>query len=418
MSVHWVFDDIDRLLTMTSCPHTVVNARSELESGRFPIGNIFHYWKNNWWNRDGHEWRHSGIADRPDRYAYNIGTWNDHGYWTGCDGNQYGFGNFLDYVHPAVLDDARAGKAKLVIDNLNEGFYDDTFYAFMHDSMRRYGLPGSAIIWMSGNELDDRGYNAWCDDNGIMDRFSIVSFCHLLYMQQINLRYRPRPTWADHEAAKANPRLVKIFNCLNRRSRDHRELLMMLMVDAGLHSKAAISHDILRYHAWADHGVPQDLIDRTSSLLPLVIDDGDFDNNKAMHINTKIYMDSWVSCVTETHAIDQEHNLFISEKIWKPIFALQPFLVMGHMGSLELLRSWGFQTFPMLFDECYDDMPFFDRARIIVNNLQRLEVIPDKRGWLAQAREACEWNQERFLSMDWFNDDAYRRFMRAYHRES
>lgn len=418
MTVHWVFDDLDRLLTMTSCPHTVVGDRMELVSGRFPIGNMFHYWKNNWWNRADHVWSYGGVADRPQRYAYNIGTWNDHGYWTGCDGNPHGFTNFLNHVHPLVLEDARNGRARLVIDNLNEGFYDEAFYEFMHRSMARYGLPGASVMWLTGNEHDDRGYQAWCDRHGIRDRFSVVAFCHLMYMQQINLAYRKAPTWDDHLARKALRRSMRGFNCLNRVSRNHRELFVMLLIERGLHRNAAVSHGPIRYHGWTQHGIPQEVIDGANALLPLVVDDPDFDHNKAMHINTDIYLDTWASVITETHAFDEDHNLFISEKLWKPIWALQPFMVLGHAGTLDRLRRWGYETFGMLWDEGYDLMPFNDRVTSLLNNLQTMELIRDRHGWLEQAREVCLHNQRRFLSMDWFQQPEHKRFMAAYTRDA
>lgn len=416
MTVHWVFDDRERFLTMTSCPDTVVSDRSHLVRGRFPIGNIFHYFMHNWWNRTDHDWRHSDVASRPDRYAYNIGTWNDHTYWGGIDGNPHGFRNFLEYVHPDVMEDARAGRALLVVDNLNEGFYDEGFYEFMHSSLARYGVPPASLAWLTGNVLDGRGYAAWCDANGTRQRMHVIGFNHLMYMQQLNLRHSggPEPTWDDHVARKLVPRRVKTFNCLNRVDRLHRELLMMLLIDLGLHTKGLISHDRIKYHAWPEHGISQELVDRANGMLPMVVDDHDFGNNKAMHINTDIYLNSWVSLVTETHAVDQDHNMFISEKVWKPIWALQPFMVLGQRGMLSTMRGMGYATFPELFDEGYDSMPFMDRVRSILANVQSADVVYDKMGWVSQAREACEHNRRVFMSADWYNDRSHHEFMAAY----
>lgn len=414
MSVHWVFDDPDRLLTMTACPDTVIGKGSHLVKGRFPVGNIFHYFMHNWWNRDDHSWSCSGVQDRPDRYAYNIGTWNNHGYWTGIDGNQHGFANFLEYVHPDVMEDARMGKALLVVDNLNEGFYDPGFYDFMHASLHARGVPPSNIAWLTGNVLDRRGYESWCDATGTRQRMHVIGFNHLMYMQQLNLRYREAPTWDDHLARKAPPRRAKTFNCLNRVDRIHRELLMMLLIDLDLHTKGLISHDRIKYHAWPEHGISQDLVDRANSMLPMVVDDADFGNNKAMHINTDIYLDSWISVVTETHAIDQDHNLFISEKVWKPVWAMQPFLVLGHKGMLASMRDLGYATFPQLFDEGYDGMQFPDRVKSILANIQSADIVHDKIGWISQVREACEHNHRTFMSADWFRDPTHAEFMAAY----
>ena len=414
MSVHWVFDDADRLLTMTACPHTVYGDKTELIAGRFPMANLFHYFKNNWWNRADHSWQHSSVADRPRCYAYNIGTWNDAGYWTGWSGNAHGFENLLNYVPPAVLADARDGRVLLVMDNLNEGFYDTDLYEFLHQSCTQFGLPPSTICFMTGNELDPRGYAQWCDQRGLTDRITLIGMPHLMYMQQLNLRNSPTPTWSDHTAAKRRWRGIANYNCLNRISRTHRELLVMHLIDRDLHTQGMVSHNTLSYHAWADHGVPQAVIDRAAAALPLVVDDSDFHNNKAMHINTDIYLHSWCSVITETHAFDQAHNLFISEKLWKPVFALQPFMVWGQRHTMAQLRSWGYETFDVLWDESYDSMDDIPRMHGVLDNIQALQVIRDKAGWLAQVREICEHNQAHFMRQDWFNSPYHSQFIAAY----
>jgi hypothetical protein len=414
MSVHWVFDDVDRLLTMTSCPHTKHGPGLELTAGRFPIANLFHYWRNNFWNRSDVVWQYSGIGDRPRSYAYCIGTWQNAEYWTGWEGNAQGFDCFLDHVPAEVMADAKDGRALLVIDNLNEGFYEPRLYQYLHACTAQYDLPPKTLCFVSGNELNPRGYAQWCDGNGIRDRITIIGFPHLWYMQQINLRHIKDITWEDHAVFKQRPHQVKLFNCLNRVSRQHRELLVMKLIDSDLHIQGLISCNQLWYHCWDQLGVPDDVLEKTRQLLPLVVDDADFDNNKAMHINPEIYKKTWMSVITETHAFDEDHNLFISEKLWKPIWALQPFMVWGHRGTMTQLRSWGFQTYDCLWDETYDDCKDLDRVAGILQNLQQINVIKDKNGWLNQCREICEYNKNHFMSADWFSTTYHTRFMQAY----
>ena len=414
-TIPWVFDD-GKLVTMSACPHTALREDLHLAAGRFPIANLFHYFKNNSWNHSDFKRLLNGIEDRPRRYAYNIGTWNDADYWTGWPGNTYGFDNLFHYVHPLVMADAQQGRVLLVIDNLNEGFYDTRLYAFLHQSCALFNLPPKTICFMTGNELDPRGYAAWCDQQGITDRITVIGFPHLMYMQQINLINTAPLSWSDHVSAKQRWRSIADFNCLNRISRNHRELFIMQLIDRGLHTRGLISHNRLAYHDWPEHGVPQTVIDQAESLLPLVADDADFDNNKAMHINQDIYLRSWCSVITETHAFDQPHNLFISEKLWKPIYALQPFMVWGHRGTLAQLRSWGFETFSSLWDESYDDLPDLQRMHAILDNIQGLSVIKDKAGWLEQAKEICEHNQQHFVSLDWFDSSYHDQFVSAFNR--
>ena len=416
MTVHWVFDDSLRFRTMTACPDTTLGARDHLVTGRFPIANLFHYWRCNFWGRSDTVWQHSGIADRPRSYAYAIGTWQDARYWTGWQGNDQGWDCFLNHLPPEVMADAQAGRALLVIDNLNEGFYEPQLYEYLHHCCRQFQLPPKTLCFLSSNLLDPQGYAAWCDSHGIRDRITVLGFPHLLYMQQINLRNSSPITWEDQVAAKRDHAAIKLYNCLNRVRRQHRELMMLKLIADDLNCEGLVSHDQLWYHGWEEHwGVPSDILHRAAQLLPLVVDDADFSNNKAMHINTSIYTNTWFSVITETHAFDEPSNLFISEKLWKPIWALQPFMVWGHRRTLSQLRSWGFETYGCLWDESYDDLPDVQRLEIMLQNLREARFRREKLRWWQHCREICQHNQAHFMSQDWFNTPYHQQFMAAYH---
>jgi len=58
------------------------------------------------------------------------------------------------------------------------------------------------------------------------------------------------------------------------------------------------------------------------------------------------------SLVSETN--DNNYEVFMTEKIWKPIIAQQPFVVHGNYLYLQRLREMGFKTFANYFDEGYD----------------------------------------------------------------
>tara|TARA_E500000318_G_scaffold300_1_gene389 strand:- start:2947 stop:4044 length:1098 start_codon:yes stop_codon:yes gene_type:complete len=64
------------------------------------------------------------------------------------------------------------------------------------------------------------------------------------------------------------------------------------------------------------------------------------------------YNDTVCSIVSETN--DNDYDIFITEKIWKPIIAQQPFIVHGNYLYLQRLREMGFKTFGAYFDESYD----------------------------------------------------------------
>jgi hypothetical protein len=63
-------------------------------------------------------------------------------------------------------------------------------------------------------------------------------------------------------------------------------------------------------------------------------------------------MESFLHVVTETCFFDRK--LHLTEKIFKPIVAKQPFVLLGCANNLQYLKSYGFKTFSGWWDENYD----------------------------------------------------------------
>lgn len=89
-------------------------------------------------------------------------------------------------------------------------------------------------------------------------------------------------------------------------------------------------------------------------------------------MTTSMYKDSFFSLVSETLFSDDPHSLFITEKTYKCIAYRHPFMVVGSVGTLRYLRHLGYETFPEMFDESYDnERDLKKRFAIIVSNLEQ-----------------------------------------------
>lgn len=77
------------------------------------------------------------------------------------------------------------------------------------------------------------------------------------------------------------------------------------------------------------------------------------------------YIKSFCSIVTETY-IDENFNVFLSEKTMKPLAYGHPFLLSSSAGGILQIQNLGFQTFSAILDETYD---------IIESPQQRFETI-------------------------------------------
>ena len=87
--------------------------------------------------------------------------------------------------------------------------------------------------------------------------------------------------------------------------------------------------------------------------------------NHSLPSSRRFYQEGYVSFVLETffcysdyNLVDKplEYELDISEKTFKPIAMLHPFIIMGQPGILKHLRSMGFKTFHGWWDEGYDEI--------------------------------------------------------------
>jgi len=102
--------------------------------------------------------------------------------------------------------------------------------------------------------------------------------------------------------------------------------------------------------------------------LPLIIDQ---DKN---HANGSHRIDFWQQaqssfCHVVTETAYDDSRIHITEKTFKPMVLQQPFMIVGTPGSLSYIKSYGFKTFDLLWDESYDRASDNDRIDLIVKNL-------------------------------------------------
>jgi len=97
------------------------------------------------------------------------------------------------------------------------------------------------------------------------------------------------------------------------------------------------------------------------------------------YLNPEMFADSYFTFVTETtyDNTPTENVLFITEKIYQPIVQYHPFIVAACPGTLEYMRKSGYQTFPELFDERYDqEQDLKTRTNMIIDNIERVCSMP------------------------------------------
>jgi hypothetical protein len=94
------------------------------------------------------------------------------------------------------------------------------------------------------------------------------------------------------------------------------------------------------------------LKDRTE---PLIIDTAEPNGSLSANVVFEDLTSALFHVVTET--VYFMPKLHLTEKVFKPIVAKRPFLLVSTPGSLAYLKSYGFRTFDRWIDESYDNEP-------------------------------------------------------------
>lgn len=103
--------------------------------------------------------------------------------------------------------------------------------------------------------------------------------------------------------------------------------------------------------------------------------DANLDINQANNMPYSFFYNSLISVVTETET--SKYSVFLTEKIFKPIVGLHPFIVFGNPYTLHKLREFGYKTFSNYWDESYDEEEvLYKRFNKIVNIIEELSVLP------------------------------------------
>jgi hypothetical protein len=145
-------------------------------------------------------------------------------------------------------------------------------------------------------------------------------------------------------------------------------------------------------------------IESYNSLLPIELDTHNITDKSSFSVmdtfKKELFLDSCINLVTESSFVGNE--LFLSEKILKPILSYQPFIVFGPYGYLNRLKEYGFKTFSDFWDEGYDNIESpHDRIDVLINLVRTLNnlSIEEMNELYQKTKNICIYNRELFYSL-------------------
>jgi len=109
-----------------------------------------------------------------------------------------------------------------------------------------------------------------------------------------------------------------------------------------------------------------------------IIDVGNLEDIKGYGFEFKqVYSESYFTIVTETYFFEPYY--YVSEKTFKPIAHMHPFIIFGRPGTLEYLKNCGFKTFHPFIDESYDlEEDNNKRFNMVYNEIVRLNELSNE----------------------------------------
>ena len=101
-----------------------------------------------------------------------------------------------------------------------------------------------------------------------------------------------------------------------------------------------------------------------------------------------------------------DERTHLTEKIFKPIVAKQPFVLVGCANNLEYLKSYGFKTFDRWWDESYDNIiDPIERIKAIAEIVKDIcnKSLSELENILAEMNDVLTYNYNWFYSDNFIN---------------
>jgi hypothetical protein len=333
--------------------------------------------------------------------------------------------SFIDYIsEPSLTELKNNPNFYLVINYGNEGVFISNFFIQLYDILEKNNINPNKVILISSaidiNKIHDKirkhnpkkiknVYFGWSLKEKSKEMYNIYN--NVDYNFWRNSDSRPNTIVKDEDLDEKNTRKSK-FLFFNRRLRPQRMILLSLLGTSFIKNNN-VSFDIDLFerdndydfyqHHLEDETMAKDALESSLNIFKLkkkTLDYEDIDSVWGFNFeNKEPYLDSYIHICGETNFY--EEGLYFSEKTWKPIGNLQPFIQVNKSGAIKELKKLGFKTFHPFINESYDDIED-DAKRILAisEEIQRLDTlsIEEIHNWYYSIKDILIYNRNHFFS--------------------
>jgi len=257
----------------------------------------------------------------------------------------------IDYIalmDPASLARLKRGDFRLLFYYSEGDNPDPEIYTSMDRMLQTHSLTLDQVKFVTANyKLRNKPSFVYFPDDEVYYRYLHLMERDPLYVKTVSAEKRD-----------------KKFTCLIRADKVWRKIYASFIHNLNITGDAYFSYTGYKYET-SHSGVDDisDWIDFDDTLetdllsfelhMPYRCDDlSDKEHNNHKLINQDFYQNAYFNFVVETHF--DNNTCFLTEKTFKPILNLQPFIIIGNPGSLALLKDLGYKTFQDVIKESYD----------------------------------------------------------------
>ena len=278
----------------------------------------------------------------------------------------------------------------LTLDYSSEGDINPDLFDNLHKICKKLNINEKKVIVISASMNTRDLYQEYLNNNPQTSEFYSACYTWSILPKRGELKtYFENPeefTFNGHKNNISfmseddfNSNLKREKKCLiyNRRIAPHRVIILSLLqnddllkqvsysIDLSLHYNSndlglelAKGHNYLKFPYIENEKMKSNMINGFFKLKKIGKSVVDYDNVGGVwgfgFEHKEPYLNTYFSVITETLFYEQGH--YISEKTFKGIQHLHPFVVIGKPGILKQLRKWGFKTFSDFWDESYDEI--------------------------------------------------------------
>lgn len=291
----------------------------------------------------------------------------------------------------SVVDKIKTGEIHLLLNNSHEAFHDVVEYVYKF-FVKELAIPPKHILLLSESATIDQIVRKVASS---YDKDPINVSWVRMFEQNISSYTDGRSKVLETLQLKE---YTKKFLNLNRRWRLHRPVFVGLLkaldlIDQGHVSLAKVEGSNWN-KVWSSIETSEiknsEMYDLLTKNKQRIEDMGDlYLDTKKLGINQvdvnnkldKYYLDTYFSIVSETNYYkNQGEEIFLSEKVFKPVLKNHPFIVVSRPGTLEKFRSLGYKSFHPYIKEEYDSEPDDQkRMMMILKEAERLCLISSDR---------------------------------------